>query len=797
MSILDRLLSALAPAAAPPMPTWSRGSARSERADSWSNLVTGLGAASGRLDFTFLREPRLDDQTLEDMFSDDPYASRIVRAVPEEALRRGFKVRCGDQAAESAIHARLEELNVPSKAAEAWTWARLFGGAVFFVGADDGRDPALPLDAANVWAVRFVTVLDKRELFPTGWYQDPLSPLFGEPELYRFSRVGGVGVDSRTVHASRLVRFDGALTTRRRRRENNSWCQSELQRIVSKLREFNGNSTATSTLLQDASQAVFKLKNLMDLMAADKQDLVRKRLQLMDMARSAARAIMLDADGEDFSRVESGALTGIADVLDKSFLMLAGAAEIPVTILMGQAPAGLSATGDSDIRWFYDRIQTAQQNILRPRLERVVRLLLLAKNGPTRGVEPAKWSIEFESLYQLTELERADLRSKQATVDVQYIQAGVLTPEEVAHNRFRPEGYSTETAIDHEAHQGDAGGEMGPSTGIVPEEALAVVQRVAAREIPRESGIAAIVAAMPGLAEGQAEKIMGEAGRTFFTVPDPAAVGELDQVKKDNARLARQVQGLRSWNARIVQRAKDGGLELGGLTSAPPTEIDEGDELREGDVVAVPADAPAGTDLPASGAVELEKADGRTNGRAELDCSLRAAFATQDANGSGQRPEGVAIVLPLSIIASNALASFSDHPDDLHCTLVYLSSVSTEQLETLRSIVASWAARTGRITATLSGPGRFAGPDTGLDPVWLSVDAPALDRARSELVEAVEAAGLAISREHGFVPHVTLGYLPREAPLPSQRIAALVEDFRRVEIWQGDTGEPFALAGTP
>ena len=62
MGLLDLARSLFAPANSQaitaPAPT--------TRADSWSNLVTGIGAATGRLDFQFTRELRIDDQTLED-----------------------------------------------------------------------------------------------------------------------------------------------------------------------------------------------------------------------------------------------------------------------------------------------------------------------------------------------------------------------------------------------------------------------------------------------------------------------------------------------------------------------------------------------------------------------------------------------------------------------------------------------------------------------------------------------------------------------------------------------------------
>jgi len=804
MGLLDLARSLFAPensqAIAPPSPTL--------RADSWSNLVTGIGAATGRLDFQFQRELRIDDQTLEDMFHGDPYASRIVRAVPEEALRRGFSVSCGDPAIESEIKSALDDLHVLRKVTEAWTWARLFGGAALFVGADDGRDPALPLDMNNIRAVRFVTVLDKRELFPASWFRDPLSPYFGEPETYRFVRSGAGGTDSREVHATRIVRFDGAVTSRRRRQQNNSWCESELQRVIAKLRDFNGTSAAAATLVQDASQGVFKIKDLMSLIAQDKQDVVRKRLQLMDMARSIARSIMLDADGEDFTRVESGIATGMADLVDKSFLLLAGAAEIPVTILFGQAPAGLSATGDSDIRWFYDRIDSARTNSVQPRIERIVSMFLRAKNGPTGGAEPDSWSIKFPSLYQLTDAESADLRAKQATIDAAYITAQVLTPEEVRANRFRRDGYSTETSLDDGADETTDLGELGADAiGAVPEEALDVVKRVAAREIPRDSGLQAILAAMPGLAIEQADRIMGEAGRTFFTAPDPMAQPELEQLRAENAALKRSVQGLKNWNSRIVQRAKDGGLELGGLVDRAPTEVAEGDELQEGDVVAVPV-APAAAPQPdASAPPEPEKTDARADALQPAAVPLAVAlsgvvpearpltdgltkiFNAYRSPSLEPSDDSVAIVLPLPLeLATQLVAEGSRVPaPELHCTLAYFPALSDEQLDAAIAVTAEWAEHTPAIAALLGGVGRFAGVGN-VDPVWHSVDAPALDAARASLLEGLAAVGLAPSSEHGYTPHVTVAYVPRDHQLP-----LVINDprplvFAEVGVWTRGRG---------
>src|SRR5690606_4997558 len=105
---------------------------------------------------------------------------------------------------------------------------------------------------------------------------------------------------------------------------------------------------------------------------------------------------------------------------------------IPVTLLLGRAPAGLQATGASDIRLFYDSMKAGQERLIRPRLNRVVQLLFRAKAGPTGGVEPDNWALEFRPLWQKTDREIAEERFLVAQADQVYATIGALRPEEIA-----------------------------------------------------------------------------------------------------------------------------------------------------------------------------------------------------------------------------------------------------------------------------------------------------------------------------------------------------------------------------
>ena len=74
-------------------------------------------------------------------------------------------------------------------------------------------------------------------------------------------------------------------------------------------------------------------------------------------------------------------------------------------------------------------------------------MIQLSSNGSTNGKLDEDWKIEFNPLWQPTEAEVVETRNKQADTDMKYIQAGVLTPEEVAISRFGGDEYSSETIL--------------------------------------------------------------------------------------------------------------------------------------------------------------------------------------------------------------------------------------------------------------------------------------------------------------------------------------------------------------
>jgi phage-related protein (TIGR01555 family) len=436
------------------------------RTDSWVNLLTGLGTTRDKVTHTRMTPgERLGDGALESLFNDDDTARKIVSKLPQEALRRGYRIEleadnevgegddeyaaaadAGDDDASGAdvereLHDRLKLLQADARLRTGWIWARLYGGGSgLYVGAQDGRRPEEPLDETKISTVSFLNIVKRPQMVVKSRGLDVTQAGYDEPEIYTVYRTGistaqrqtpdqlGTTVD---VHASRLILFDGALTARNTQPSVTEWEDSVLQAAYGALQQSATGWQSLAHLMTDASQGVFHIANLLDLLAAGRMDELRTRLAAMDMARSVARAIPIDAEKEKFERV-STSFAGLPEVIDKIMMRIASAAEMPLTLLYGRSPAGMNATGESDIRGWYDTVSAAQEDILKPRLQRLITLLCLAKDGPTRGVVPERWDIKFNPLWQETDKECADTKKVKADTYVALVGAQILTETEAA-----------------------------------------------------------------------------------------------------------------------------------------------------------------------------------------------------------------------------------------------------------------------------------------------------------------------------------------------------------------------------
>lgn len=471
-----------------------------KRFDGWQNDLTGFGILGrdktmGSISNTRFTVDVVDAESALQFWRGDDIAARVIETIPNEALRQGWDLCIGDNQPEpyvppepaqplsgmpqqgkppatskrptrdtdggskdlqETITKQVGDLGLLSAIRETMCYERAYGGGAILLGANDyATDLREPLDLDKVRSLDWLTPLEPRELVPRYYYNNPRAPKFGQPAIYRLvPYVVGAGIDPdynpayTEIHESRLIIFPGIRVSRRLiGTTTGNWGDSVLTRIIRPLGDWNDGHKAAAALLADFAQGVYKVKDLAETIAVDGPAALMAKITSIDVMRSILRSVVVDADGEDFER-KATPMTGFPETLDKLSMRLAAACDMPLTLLMGQSPAGMNATGESDIRFFYDRVASVQQLRVSPVIKRVVEILLRI-NG--EDPETINHSVRFKPLWQPSETEIATAHFAQAQADAIYLTNDVISPEEMANSRFGGDQYSYDTHVDFEA----------------------------------------------------------------------------------------------------------------------------------------------------------------------------------------------------------------------------------------------------------------------------------------------------------------------------------------------------------
>lgn len=530
----------------PPSPA-----AKTSKVDGWQNSLTSLSVLGKdkRLGAELVRS-KMERNEASLFYKEDDIAARIVDLPTEEMMREGFEIKVeGDEEKQlqELIFEEFKRLCLYQKTEQDLKWARIYGGAGLIFG-HLGQTLDMPIEEGKKTPpIDYVLSMDRYRLLPDSSLSliiDPKSPYFGLPEFYTIQNdqvVSTEGIQNgQRIHYSRVVRFEGVKLPYDLQQQEQYWGESIFVRLKEPIMNYQTANNSAATIIQDFVMSVFKMEDLKDMLTQGKDDLIYKKLFLASKMGSIANAIALQVN-ESFEKQTTN-VAGVSDLLKAVKERLAAATDIPQTILFGQSPGGLGATGESEQSNWYDYIKKKQESELRPIIERVVTLILQQSTIPAPKLP--KFEICFNPLWQMSEKEMVELRKMQAETDQIYITQQVLDPSEVAKSRFGEMGYSIETEIDQETRAAleapdlpeDEPTEGGESS--IPEDApaaavenqttspqialngaqvtslLEIIAQVATGQIPRESGINLIEVSF-AVSNEVAEKMMGEIGRGF------------------------------------------------------------------------------------------------------------------------------------------------------------------------------------------------------------------------------------------------------------------------------------------
>ena len=386
--------------------------------DSFKNIIKGLGTSKDARQYTtYVRGLRITQPLANDLYVYNWLAAKIVDVPIDDATRKWRTILINDPEKKKQVENYLKEHDVKSHVNLASKWARIFGGSVILA-IIDGQDQEEPLEIDKIKAgsLKNFIVLDRYNIEPHVVNRDITSSNFGKPEFYVINRSG------QQIHHTRLVKFDGVIPTIRELEEQNYWGTSILTKLWEPISDSQTVSQSIGNLIYESNVDVYRINGFNALVAEGRDDLVVKRLKIAHEMKSIINGIALDK--EDEYEKKSNTFATLDDIDDRFIQKVAGAADIPVTRLLGISPAGQNATGESDMLNYYDNIQSLQENILRPKID-WLDSIILANAGFTEEFE-----YEFKPLKQLTETEQATVTLQRAQRDQIYLDQDIIQPSD-------------------------------------------------------------------------------------------------------------------------------------------------------------------------------------------------------------------------------------------------------------------------------------------------------------------------------------------------------------------------------
>lgn len=388
--------------------------------DKLVNLVANLGTERDKASGSTYAPVILTDEQLVNAYRGAWLPRKIVDIPALDATRR-WRAWQADKAQIEKIEAEEVRLDLRTKVNQAMTRARLFGGAAILIGTGE-TNTAVPLNTGRIQAggLKYLAVMNRRQLSPTEIEQDPQSERFGKPKAYRLA-------DSQLeIHPSRLVIFAGAEHPDPDLAPANifGWGDSVLQAIFEPIKQSDSTMANVASMVFEAKVDVIRIPDFMQSLQDDgyrKQ--VLERITLAATAKGINGTLLLDKE-EDYE-TKSASFGTLPDIIDRFLQAVSGAADIPATRLLGQSPSGLNSTGEADLRNYYDRIQALQELDITPALKLLDDCLIRS----ALGSRPAQIHYVWNPLWQPTAKERSEI-NKQTAETIKILGETKLWPED-------------------------------------------------------------------------------------------------------------------------------------------------------------------------------------------------------------------------------------------------------------------------------------------------------------------------------------------------------------------------------
>ena len=371
------------------------------------NNASGLGTSLDKSEASFFTPTRLYWRSPLEVLYCQSWACRNAIDIPVFDMFQKWRT-CEDGDIEGSADQFKEEedrVRLRERLPKAVAGGSLTGTGMLVLQTKEAP-PEEPLEVERIRPGDLMAVqyFDRYDASIRDYDRDLMSPTYNEPDVYYFHPSRG---GTMMVHRSRILRFDGITPTTMSGWEvyDQDWGTSEMVPVILSIMQDQVLASGISHLSQEASIPVLKVENLREVLAGrgetedtDAYDIGKQVNEL----KSIYRLLMLDKGMEDFERVAVN-FGGLADLMDRFSGRVAAARQIPKTRFLASSPAGMNATGESDLRNYYQMIESARE--MKLAAAQIQKLdMVIARSAGLK--EPPDY--EWPSMLEQSDLEKAE-----------------------------------------------------------------------------------------------------------------------------------------------------------------------------------------------------------------------------------------------------------------------------------------------------------------------------------------------------------------------------------------------------
>ena len=405
--------------------------------DGFDNFISRLGLnndntlSGGTYDFNLVTRNRL---LLEASYRGSWIVGAVVDSVAEDMTRSGIEINTDDSADLSEFEKSMTRLSIWQSLSSLIKWGRLYGGAIAVLQID-GQNMSTPLDLDTIAQGQFkgLAIFDR-------WMVNPLlspviqnGPQIGLPVFYQlvnnpqaYDPTTPTPTGQITVHYTRCIRYTGIDLPFFQAITELMWGESILERLWDRLISFDNATLSSAQLIDRANLRTIGIDGLREIIAAGGEALagLQAQFEMMRLMQVNEGLTLLDKNDDYQSTAYSFA--GLSDMMLQFGQQLSGASGIPLIRLFGQSPAGLAATGESDIRMYYDNINAQQEAKLRGPFEMLLKVMWRSTFG---NPAPEDLEFTFTPLWQMTAMDKvANAKTTAETVSGVF-EAGLISQQ--------------------------------------------------------------------------------------------------------------------------------------------------------------------------------------------------------------------------------------------------------------------------------------------------------------------------------------------------------------------------------